>query len=93
MSPSRSSLWCRCHRPQGEDARPGPQVGRGVVGAARARTPPCLAPLDRKGRPLVLWATPGPGHRWLARSGQGGAAEEPDVGAAGCTSGAVGQQV
>ncbi|CAI9164378.1 unnamed protein product [Rangifer tarandus platyrhynchus] len=93
MSLSRSSLRGRCHRPQGEDAVPGPQVGRGAVGALCARTPTCLVPLDRKGRPLVLWATPGPGRRWLVRSGHGGAAKEPDVGAAGCTSGAVGRQV
>ena len=39
----------RCHRPQAEDAGPGPQGSRGAVGAPRAHTPPCSVPLDREG--------------------------------------------
>ena len=83
----------RRHRPQAEDAGPGPQGSRAAVGAPRAHTPHCSAPLDHEGRPLFLWAPPGPGRHGIACSWQGGAGEEPDVGAAGCTSGAVGRQV
>ena len=49
-------LWGVCHQPQGEDTGPGPQGGRGAVGAPCACSPSCPAPLES---PLG-GAAPGP---------------------------------
>ena len=49
LSWSWAQLRGRRHRPQAEDAGPGPQGSRGAVGAPRAHTPPCSVPLDRRG--------------------------------------------
>ena len=92
----------RRHWPQGEDTGPGPQGGRGEVSAPCARSPPYPAPLQSplggaaprprgtaSGSAEAAWA---PSLR-ARGSGTGGAAEEREIGAAGCASGAVGPQV
>lgn len=83
----------RRHRPQGEDPGPGPKTVVELWAPRALAALPNSAPLDRGGRPLGLWAPPGPGRRGLAGSGRGGASEEPEVGAAGCASGALGPRV
>ena len=91
-----------CNQPQGEDTGLGPQGGRVVVGAPCACRPHCPAPLESplggaaprpreaaSGSADAAWAP-------LLRargSGMGGAAEEREIGAAGCASGALGPQV
>ena len=91
-----------CQQPQGEDTGPGPQGGRGVVGAPCACSPPCPAPLKcplggaaprpreaDSGSADAAWA---PSLRTRV-SGMGGVAEEREIGAAVCVSGALGPQV
>ena len=95
-------LWGVCHQPQGEDTGPGPQGSRGVVGALCACSPPCPAPLESPlgGAAPRPWeaASGSAASAWApslqARgSGMGGAAEEHEIWAAGCASGALGPRV
>ena len=88
-----------CHQPQGEDTGPGPQGGRGAVGAPCTCSSPCPAPLQSPlgGAASRAWEAAS-GSAWApslrARvSGMRGAAEECEIGAAGCASGALGPQV
>ena len=91
-----------CHQPQGEDTGPGPQGSHGAVGDPCACSPPCPAPLESPlggAAPRPREAASGSADAaWApllrARGSRiGDAAEEREIGAAGCASGALGPQV
>ena len=73
-------LWDVCHQPQGEDTRPGPQGGRGVVAPLALAALPALSlssllteglTHDHGRRPLGLQTLPGPRHCGRADPGWG----------------------
>ena len=91
-----------CHQPQGEDTGPGPQGGCGAVGRP-VRLQPSLPGASRVSSRRGCPTTMG-GGLWVCRRclgpvtagtriWDGGAAEEREIGATGCASGALGPQV
>ena len=76
-----------CHQAQGEDTGPGPQGGRGAVGALCTCSPPCLAPLESPLGGAAPCTTTG-GGLWVCRRCLGPVTAAARIRDGGCHQGA-----